>query len=535
VSEERASLYNRHRPARFGDLVGQEHVARALTNALASGRLARGYLFSGPRGTGKTTTARILARCLNCQSVPAPTPEPCGRCDSCRRTGHDDWLDVVEVDAASSARRIDEMRDWLDTVRYAPVACRFRITIMDEAHQIQETAASALLKTLEEPPPHLVVILCTTHPWEILPTIRSRLQHYALRRPEASEVMRVLERVAREEGIETGPAALDLVARAAEGSFRDALSLLDQLAGYGDGHVEVSEVMELLGVVERETLHELVDLMAGGDAAGAFARLEAALDGGADPEQLMRGIVGQLRWVLLLQQGADPREEWGLSDEELGRVRAQANQLPAVQVTRGLDLLAEAQIRIRHGGADPRVQLELAIAKLGRPPLDAHLEALAARLEALERTGGPGGARPGPEPSPAAPAATPERAREPVPADREHVERLWPQVLARLEDEAPHLHGFLAGSRVEALDGEQVTVGVAGEVQARMLRRPDDHRRVEDTLRELTGRDLSLDVVPGRAADPEGGGEESGQVDDEALIREIASTFNAVVEPHHEP
>jgi len=537
VSEGRASLYNRHRPTRFGDLVGQEHVARALTNALASGRTARGYLFSGPRGTGKTTTARILARCLNCQSVPAPTPEPCGHCDSCRRTGHDDWLDVVEVDAASSARRIDEMRDWLETVRYAPVACRFRITIMDEAHQIQESAASALLKTLEEPPPHLVVILCTTHPWEILPTIRSRLQHYALRRPEAPEVTRVLERVAREERIETTPAALDLVARAADGSFRDALSLLDQLAGYGGGRVEVGEVMELLGVVERETLHELIDLMAGGDAAGAFTRLEAALDGGADPEQLMRGIVGQLRWVLLLQQGTDPREEWGLSDEELGRVRAQANQLPAVQVTRGLDLLAEAQIRIRHGGADPRVQLELAIAKLGRPPLDAHLEALAARLETLERAGGASPARPAsdpPPPAPAAPPPVPEPAREPVPADREHVERLWPQVLARLEDEAPHLHGFLAGSRVEEIEGERVTVGVAGEVQARMLRRPDDHRRVEDTLRELAGRDLTVEVVPVAVAAPEVAGE-PGPVDDEALIREIASTFNAVVEPHHEP
>src|SRR5262245_408437 len=256
VSDERGSLYNRHRPTRFAELVGQEHVARALGNALAAGRPARGYLFSGPRGTGKTTTARILARCLNCQSFPAPTPEPCGVCDSCRRTGHDNWLDVVEVDAASSARRIDEMRDWLETVRYAPVACRFRITIMDEAHQIQESAASALLKTLEEPPPHLVVILCTTHPWEILPTIRSRLQHYALRRPEAPEVTRVLDRVAREERIETTPAALDLVARAADGSFRDALSLLDQLAGYGGGRVEVGEVMELLGVVERETLHE---------------------------------------------------------------------------------------------------------------------------------------------------------------------------------------------------------------------------------------------------------------------------------------
>ena len=403
------SLYNRYRPRRFEDLVGQGHVARTLSNALERGTIAHGFLFSGPRGTGKTTTARILARCLNCQAFTAPTATPCGECDSCRRIGHDDWLDVVEVDAASSARRIDEMREWLESVRYAPVVSRYRITIMDEAHQIQEGAASALLKTLEEPPPQLVVILCTTHPWDLLPTIRSRLQTYTLRKPGVANLLTVLERVAKTENIETTPQALDLVARAADGSYRDALGLLDQISTFGGGKVDLADALELLGVVSRETLFDLVDLMAQGDAAGAFDLLESSLDGGADPEELMRGLVTHLRHACLLQQGAQVREEWALAPNELDRLRAQANQLSPVQVVRAIDLLADAQVRIRHGQADPRIQLELVAAKLSRPFLDPGIEGVAARVDALER------GRPAPAPVVVAPPA-PVVTSTPVPA-----------------------------------------------------------------------------------------------------------------------
>ncbi len=523
--EEGGSLYNRHRPGGFDDLVGQDHVARALTNALRSGSPARAYLFSGPRGTGKTTTARILARCLNCLSATGPTPEPCGTCESCLRTGHDDWLDVVEVDAASSARRIDEMRDWLESVRYPPAVCRYRVTIMDEAHQIQKDAASALLKTLEEPPPHLVVILCTTHPWDILPTIRSRLQHYVLRRPTVPDLTKVLERVSLAEGIETSEQALDIVARAADGSYRDALGLLEQVATYAGGRVEVADALELIGAVSRETTFELLELVAGGQAAQALGLLESTLDSGTDPEQLMRGLVTHLRFVGLLQLGAEPRDAWGLAPDEIGRLEAEANQLRPEAVVRALDLLVEAQVRIKHGTADPRLQLELVAAKMGRPALDPTVEGLAARIAALEQAGPAAPAAPRasvepvgpvePPPAPVDDAPPPEAPDEPTaeaaevaewpapspggaggdPPDLDHLERLWPRVLAQLEEQAPPTYGFLDDSRPLAADGSEIRVGVPSAMRADMLAMREHRERIEVALEQVTGARLTLDFA----------------------------------------
>ncbi len=418
TSDSGASLYNRYRPQNLTELVGQDHVARALGNALEGGRPAHGYLFSGPRGTGKTTTARILARCLNCQTSDGPTNQPCGECDSCRRTGHEDWLDVVEVDAAARARRIDEMRDWIESVRYAPVACRYRVTIMDEAHQIADDASSALLKTLEEPPPHLIVILCTTEPWKIFPTIRSRLQHLVLRRPSVADLTTVLTRVSDSEGLRADPGAIDLLARAADGSFRDGLGLLEMLAAYGDGELTTEAAGELFGAVDRGRIAALGELITSGQAGVALDQLADIVDGGGDPGEILRGLTNELRLVSLLQQGARAREEWGLTPQELEALTRRAHAAVPEQVVHALESLADAQVRIRHGGADPRLQLELVIAKLSAGGTVASPPTPPAPTPPAEPepTGAPDPAPP-PEPAPPpAPAATPEPAADVPPA-----------------------------------------------------------------------------------------------------------------------
>ena len=564
MTDAGASLYNRYRPSGFADLVGQDHVARALTNALTRGEPPRAFLFSGPRGTGKTTTARILARCLTCQAHDGPTPTPCMECDACVKCGRPDWLDVVEVDAASSARRIDEMRDWLESVRYPPVASRYRVTIMDEAHQIQKDAASALLKTLEEPPPHLVVILCTTHPWEIIGTIRSRLQHYVLRRPTVADLTKVLGRVTDAEGITASPAAIDLIARAADGSYRDGLGLLEMLSAYGKGTIEADDVISLHGGVSRDMVAELVDALARGDAGGAFTSLERTLDAGADPDQLIRALVAHLRHLLLLQQGAEAREEWGLTEQEVTTLRTQADTLDDAQVIAGLDLLADAQVRIRHGGADSRLQLELVAAKLGgggaaaaparqaaavaAPPQGPAEETATLEESAPAR---PDPAADSPTPAPIEPPSAAEEepaVDEALPADESasaaeeapapgppppagdgDLIAAWPAIVAEMKDLAPSVGGLLEGGRISQGDEGEVTITVPGEARRTMLERPGNAGRIAQVLQRHAGAPVELGFAVADAAETPAP-EATPPLDDDELYAKLRSEFNATPE-----
>jgi DNA polymerase-3 subunit gamma/tau len=399
------------------------------------------------------------------------------------------------------------------------------------------------------------------------------VQHYVLRKPGIPALVRVLERVARSENIETSETALDTLARAADGSYRDALGLLEQIVAYSGGRVELSEVLELLGAVARETLFELVDLLATGDVAGAFSLLEDVLDSGSDPEQLLRGLTTQLRCVCLLQQGAGARDDWAFASDELTRLSAQANQLSPAQVVRALDLLADAQVRIRNGGADPRLQLELVAAKLARPALDADVASIVPRLEVLERSGGMTAVAPAVAPAPVAPAAaapvaepglppaadaiedapddapaaadeaaaveappapTPVApAAQPAPAvfDLPHVERMWPQVLRELQTSHPPLYTFIEDGRPSAAGDGVLEMSLASSVGASMLSKPDQRAEFEMVLLSVFGQRIRVEILVDAAAAPTKDTAPAKPATLEALRQELIATFDATEEP----
>src|SRR5579872_2179250 len=376
-----AALYRKYRPQSFDEVVGQEAVVRTLTNAITSGQVRQAYLFAGPRGTGKTSLARILAKSLNCTHGPTITPD--GTCHACVSIAAGTSLDVVEMDAASQ-RGIDDIREIRDRVVLQPVEGRYKVYILDEAHQLTDAAWNALLKLIEEPPPHLVFVFCTTDLSKVLPTVRSRCQTFVFQRPRLQELVTVLGRVAEGESIDAPPQALSLVARAARGSFRDATSTLDQLAAATEGSVTVQSVLQLLGTVEEEALFRLCDLVVDRDTAGALTFVEELSEQGHDIGRLVLDLIEHLRHLMLVQHMNEVPESLPLTEETRERLRAQANQLGEATVVRMLDLLALAVDDMRQGG-DPRLPLELAFVKVTRPASDLSRESTAFRLERLEQ------------------------------------------------------------------------------------------------------------------------------------------------------
>ncbi|MFY9550157.1 MAG: DNA polymerase III subunit gamma/tau, partial [Thermoanaerobaculia bacterium] len=361
------ALPRKWRPRVFEDLVGQEAVARTLTNAIAEGRVASAYLLTGPRGVGKTSTARMLARALNCEK--GPTVKPCGECASCREIlDRGDSLDVHEMDGASN-RKIENARELIETVRYAPQRDRYRIAIIDEVHMLTTEAFNALLKTLEEPPPHARFILASTELHKIPATIVSRCQRFAFRALTVKEIAAQLEKVAKAEKIAATPGALRLLAAAAEGSLRDALSLLDQAATLSAGTVDEARCAEILALVDRDVLEGMFSAMAGGDRAAAIANLTRLTEGGADPRHVLKELVGFLRKALLVSAGGHA----DLDEDERERFSTLSRAMPYENLLRAVSLTLQAEEQVRRVD-DPGLVVQMLILKLAELPRLRDLE-----------------------------------------------------------------------------------------------------------------------------------------------------------------
>jgi DNA polymerase III subunit gamma/tau len=380
------ALYRTYRPARLADVVGQEHITAPLTRALENDRVHHAYLFSGPRGCGKTSTARIMARSLNCEK--GPTPEPCGECQSCidLAAGGAGSIDVIELDAASHGG-VDDTRDLRERAMFAPASSRYKIYIIDEAHMVSTAGFNALLKLVEEPPEHVRFIFATTDPDKVLPTIRSRTHNYAFRLVGAKELQEHLARICDAEGITADPAALGLVARAGAGSVRDSLSILGQvIAGSGPEGITYSEVADQLGLTDAALLDATIDAIAARDGAALFAVVEKVVEAGHEPRRFVSDLLERLRDVIVVQSVPDAADR-GLIDApaaEIEQIVRQAGHLGPAEASRTAEIVSHALGEMK-GATAPRLQLELMAARLLVPAADDSQVGTMARIEHLER------------------------------------------------------------------------------------------------------------------------------------------------------
>jgi DNA polymerase-3 subunit gamma/tau len=415
ASSPQQSLYRRHRPRSFADVVGQEAVVRTLRHAVERGQVHHAYLFVGSRGTGKTSMAKILAASLDCER--GPTVDPCGSCDSCRAIAAATSLDVIEMDAASN-NSVEDIRELRESVAFAPVSGRHKVYILDEAHMLSQAAWNAFLKTLEEPPPHTVFVLATTEANKVPATVVDRCHRFDFQRPGVEQISTVLSRVAQSESIEIPPQAIAAIARSATGSFRDALGTLEQLLTYSGERIELDDVLAVLGVADEALLAAAFDAVHGGDARETLLTVERCLRGGRDAGSFTRDLEGRARELLIVQTLGEVPAELELTPEIDERLREQAERVSSAEVVRLLDLVGAALENVR-AGADPRTQLELALVKAASPAADGSLPALLARIERLEQALASGRSVP---PAQASPAQSSPEQVSPAPEADEEVE-----------------------------------------------------------------------------------------------------------------
>ncbi len=540
-------------------MVGQAHVVQTLRNAVELDRVAHAYLFAGPRGTGKTSMAKILAKSINCEQ--GPTVTPCLVCESCRSIHDATAIDVIEMDAASH-RGIDDIREIRDRVALRPARGRMKVYIVDEAHMLTKEASNAVLKTLEEPPDHVVFVLCTTELQAMLPTIRSRCQRFVFQRPGLGEISEVLRRIATAEGIEIDAAAVQLVARAAGGSFRDGVTILDQLSTAQSAAIGAEDVRALLGTADEASLFGAIDLVGAGDAAALLRLVDDLAESGTDLASFTTGLLGHLRGLFLTQQLGQPPLDLGLSDYEQERMREQAEAVSPRAVVRLIDLLRTVVDDVKEGG-DPRLPLELALVKVSRPANELALEALDQRLSQLESDGTSSAppkpppvaapaapvaaAAPAPPPVPAPsadpdpdPEAEPEAAAAPIstavaePATLEQVSARWSEaIVPEIGRRSAPLHSLVQSARPVSYEDDTLVLGLtASKAFAKsIIEAPQNLQTISDVVGQALGGSPRVRFVVLGAEDaqdaPEVAAAPAAQVTEDELVSRLTEEFDA--------
>jgi len=566
------SLYRKYRPQRFAELVGQEHVSTALRNSVRDGRVGHAYLFSGPRGTGKTTTARLLAKALNCTNR-GDDGDPCGECESCVAIAEGSSLDVIEVDAASRSK-VDEMRDLLERVAYLSAGGAKKVYILDEVHMLSGSAEAALLKTLEEAPEHVVFVLATTDPLKVAPTIRSRTQHFEFTLYTVDEIAAHLADVCAKEGIDADPEALAVIARAGAGSMRDSLSLLDQAIAHGA--IDVESISALFGGSSFDGRLAILRAVADEDVAGALVALGEQLDAGQEPRRLTEDLLATVRDAFLLTS-ARGRVRVDAPEDALAALGELADQVGAPMLVRMLETLGQAVVDMRGtDAADPRLVVEIALVRLARREAGTPLQALAERIDRLERGGataapapataaapmpvsGPSAEQPAgrsgrsfaelrrareeatPEPAPqldaVAPAAEDSMPAAPVgEVDIDDVIVAWAEIQTGLP---PATRAAVSAAQPLAVDNGVITFGVPrAQYDVAVPRFKKEADNIRAALSRLLGRQMQFKPVPhdGFDADPVAGepAAASAPIDEEPPDEEI-DLADLVDESSHAP